>query len=206
MEPVTRISERAVALDQVNVNTDQIFPARFLKNPRSVGYAQFLFHDLRFDEEGTPRETFPLNHPSADDARILVSDLNFGCGSSREGAVYALMDAGFRCLIAPSFGDIFAANCVKNGLLPVVLPAEVCESLRADLKGGNGAPVTVDLPSQTVEGPSGERWSFEIDPFAKHCLVQGLDEIGVTLESVAQIDAFERNWRQETPWLETDNR
>ncbi len=206
MEPVTRISERAVALDQVNVNTDQIFPARFLKNPRSVGYAQFLFHDLRFDEAGTPRPEFPLNHPSAEGANIIVSDLNFGCGSSREGAVYALVDAGFSCLIAPSFGDIFAANCVKNGLLPIVLPEEICASLRGELKRSNGAPVTVDLPSQTVEGPSGDRWHFDIDPFAKHCLVQGLDEIGVTLGSVAEIDAFERNWRLQTPWLETGHR
>jgi 3-isopropylmalate/(R)-2-methylmalate dehydratase small subunit len=203
MEKISRITERAVAIEQINVNTDQIFPARFLKNPRSVGYEQFLFHDLRFDEDGNKRENFPLNDPSVEGARIIVSDINFGCGSSREGAVYALQDAGFRCLIAPSFGDIFAANCIKNGVLPVRLPADVCEQLREQIRTNNGAPITIDLPSQTVELPSGEKQSFDIDPFAKQCLLKGLDEIGVTLESVAEIDGFEQQWRRKTPWLET---
>lgn len=204
MKPVNKISERAVAIDQINVNTDQIFPARFLKNPRSVGYEQFLFHDLRYDETGAKREQFPLNKAAYSDAAIIVSDQNFGCGSSREGAVYALVDAGFRCLIAPSFGDIFAANCVKNGLLTVVLPADVCAELRQQVTDSNGAPISVDLPAQTVEAPSGEKHHFDIDPFAKECLTKGLDEIGLTLTHADKIDGFEESWRAKTPWLEAN--
>ncbi|MEQ9198718.1 MAG: 3-isopropylmalate dehydratase small subunit, partial [Rhodospirillales bacterium] len=121
---------------------------------------------------------------------------------SREGAVYALVDAGFRCLIAPSFGDIFAANCVKNGLLTVVLPADVCAELRRQITDSNGAPVSVDLPAQTIEAPSGEKYSFDIEPFAKECLTKGLDEIGITLSYGDKIDGFEKSWRTKTPWLE----
>jgi 3-isopropylmalate/(R)-2-methylmalate dehydratase small subunit len=188
MTPFTTVSGLAVALDRTNVDTDQIIPARFLRKPRSAGYQNFLFHDLRQEDPA-----FPLNgaHPL-----VLVGAENFGCGSSREGAVYALVDAGIRCVIAPSFGDIFAGNAGKNGLLTITLSAALASTLRAQLP----AEVAVDLPGQSLRFPDGSEHSFAMDPFRKRCLVEGLDDIGLTLEHSERIAAFQAHDRAARPW------
>lgn len=202
MEPFKTVTGVAAPLDQSNINTDQIFPARFIKKPRSVGYAQFTFHDLRRrDSDGGLREDFPLNQARYKDARILVGGVNFGCGSSREGAVYTLEEAGFRVLIAPSFGDIFAANCLKNGLLTIALPEETVADLRAELEGAESPVMTVDLEAETITRPSGERLSFQPESFQKHCLLKGLNEIDLSLEFGAEMEAFEKAHRARLPWL-----
>ena len=176
-------------------------PARFLKRPREGGYGGYLFHDLRFDDSGAERPGFVLNHPTYRDARILVADKNFGCGSSREHAVYCLVDYGFRAVIAPSFGDIFYGNSFKNGFLPVVLPADAVAALREEVTRSPGARIMVDLDRQEVTGPSGAVHRFDIDPFRKHCLLQGVDEITFTLGHVEAIAAFEQRQAGELSWL-----
>jgi 3-isopropylmalate/(R)-2-methylmalate dehydratase small subunit len=199
MQPFTTLSAPAAPIEQPNVDTDQIIPARFLKYPRRDGYGKFLFHDLRFDESGAERPDFVLNRPQFRNARILVTNENFGCGSSREGAVYALYDYGIACVIGPSFGDIFFNNCFKNGLLAVRLPPAEAAALRQSL--GEGGTVSIDLAAQTIAGPDGTRLSFEIEPFRKKVLLKGLDEIGLTLEFGDRIQAFERRHHAERPWL-----
>ena len=201
MEPFTSLTAMAVPIDQVNINTDQIFPARFLKKPRAQGYAGYLFHDLRFNSDGTEDPAFVLNEPPYREARILVANSNFGCGSSREGAVYTLQDFGFRALIAPSFGDIFAANCVKNGVLSVVLPETAATKLRQQLQLSDDPIVTVDLVRQEVTGPDGRHYEFAIEPFPKHCLLNGIDEIEFTLQHADRIVAFEQTYRADFEWL-----
>jgi len=201
MEPFTRITSVAVPLDMSNVNTDQIFPARFIRKPRAVGYAQFTFHDVRRGADGSLRTDFPLNDDRYQDARIIVGGTNFGCGSSREGAVYTLIDSGFRALIAPSFGDIFAANCLKNGVLTIALPADTVGALRDQLSAATDPVVTIDLESEIVTAPDGTRISFSPDPFQKHCLLNGLNEIDLSLEFGTEMAAFEAAYRQQFPWL-----
>ena len=187
MTPFTTLAGEAVALDAANIDTDQIIPARFLRKDRSAGYQNFLFHDLR-EEPG-----FPLNgHKPV----ILAAGANFGCGSSREGAVYALVDAGIRCVIAPDFGDIFAGNAAKNGLLTITLPEALVARLRAMLPGH----MEIDLPAQRLRFPDGGAHGFEIDAFRKRCLVQGLDDIGLTLEYAERIAAFQQRDRATRPW------
>src|SRR5712691_13083054 len=200
MQPFKKLDAVAVPLARPNVDTDQIIPARFLRKLRSEGFGDYLFRDLRFGEDGRPRD-FVLNHPGYRDAKILVAERNFGCGSSREHAVYALWDYGFRAVIAPSFGDIFFNNCFKNGLLPIVLPAEQAAALQAELAQRPGAHVRVDLERQQVIAPSGNVHGFEVDSFRKQCLLQGLDEIAFTLGHDADIAAFERRQSQELRWL-----
>ena len=200
MEPFTRVSGVAAPLDLPNVDTDRIIPARFLRKPRDVGYGQFCFHDMRRRPDGTEDPTFVLNRSAYRDARILVAAENFGCGSSREGAVWALAGRGMRAVIAPSFGDIFHENCLRNGLLPVRLPAATVEALRRALHGAPGAAVTIDLPAQTVAGPDGTSHRFDIDPFRKQALLEGLDEVGLTLRRATEIDAFETRHAAEWPW------
>ena len=197
MEAFRELDAVAVPLPQPNIDTDRIIPARFLSRPREVDHGQFLFHDARLAPDGTPDPDFPLNRPEWQSARIVVAGRNFACGSSRESAVWALFDAGFRCAIAPSFGDIFRSNGTKNGLLPVVLPAEVVEDIIAQLEAAPGAHVAVDLPLQTVTAPDGTVHPFEIDPFAKHCLLQGLDDFGLTATYEDEIAAFERRYGRE---------
>ena len=175
MQTFTTLTALAAPLDLANVNTDQIFPARFIKKPRSVGYAAFTFHDLRRDPGGEERQDFALNQDRFRDAGILVGGINFGCGSSREGAVYTLMDAGVRVLIAPSFGDIFAANCLKNGLLTIILPEAVVAALRKELQEAEDPRLTVDLLAETITRPSGVKLAFSPDFFLKHCLLNGLN-------------------------------
>src|SRR4051794_15314922 len=192
MEKVQRIEAAALPLDQANCDTDQVVPARFLRKPRKVGYGQFLFHDLRFDDDGSEKPGFPLNQDPFRDAKILVADRNFGCGSSREHAVWALYDYGFRAAIAPSFGDIFFNNSFQNGFLPVTLADERCAELRRQLGAKPGAHIVVDLAAQTVTAPDGSTHRFELDPFRKQCLTMGVDDIGFTLAERERIDAFAR--------------
>jgi 3-isopropylmalate/(R)-2-methylmalate dehydratase small subunit len=195
MEPFTTLTAVAVPLDLVNVDTDRIVPARFLRQPRSAGYQNFLFHDLR---ESDPQ--FVLDRPEYRDARILVAAENFGCGSSREAAVWALAGRGLRAWIAPSFGDIFFENSFKNGALAVVLPLARVAALRDHLEAQPGSQVTIDLPSQVVRWEGAEE-RFEVDPFRKECLLAGIDEIDLTLRYAADIDAFEARQAAEIPWL-----
>lgn len=201
MEPFSKITATAVPLDMSNVNTDQIFPARFIRKPRAVGYAPFTFHDVRRGADGSLRPDFPMNEGRYRDARIIVGGTNFGCGSSREGAVYALIDSGFRALIAPSFGDIFAANCLKNGVLTIALPADAVAEMRDQLRAADAPVLTIDLESETITRPDGSKFSFAADPFQKHCLRNGLNEIDLSLEFRAEMAAFEAAYRGRFPWL-----
>ena len=201
MEAFTRLTAVAAPLELPNIDTDRVIPARFLRRPREAGFGPLLFHDVRFDAAGAPKPDFVLNHPAYRDARILVTAENFGCGSSREMAVWALMDYGIRVVIGPSFGDIFFENCFKNGALAVVLPADVAAGLRRALAERPGATLTVDLEGQTVIGPAGEAIRFEIDAFRKHGLLTGQDEVEMTLARLPAIEAFEARRRDEMPWL-----
>jgi 3-isopropylmalate/(R)-2-methylmalate dehydratase small subunit len=192
MEPFAPLDAVAVPIAQPNVDTDQIIPARFLQKLRRNGFGQYLFHDLRFLSDGSENPAFILNQQPYRAARILVAEQNFGCGSSRENAVWALADYGFRLLIAPSFGDIFFSNCLKNGLLPVMLPPDVVADLLASLEAETRQMIQADLVSQTVVFPDGARHEFALDPFAKHCLLNGVDELDYTLSRMDEIIAFER--------------
>ena len=201
MEPFRRLDGRAAPLGLANIDTDQIIPAQFLKTVERKGLAKGLFYGLRYDDAGGERPGFVLNQPAYKGAQILIAGDNFGCGSSREHAPWALLDYGIRCVIAPSFADIFFNNTFKNGILPITLPeARVNELLRFLLELP-GAEITVDLPNQTVTGPDGKVDKFEIDPFRKHCLVNGLDDIGLTMQEEAKIKAFEARSSAERPWL-----
>lgn len=192
MELFTSIEGPAVPMAQPHVDTDQILPARFLHKLRRHGFGQYLFHDLRFTADGSVNAGFLLNHPAYRRARTLVAARNFGCGSSRENAVWALWDYGFRVVIAPSFGDIFRSNCLKNGLLPVVLPPEAVAGLLECLTAVPGSSLEVNLALQTVTAANGTRHTFDVDPFAKHCLLNGVDELDYTLSRMDEILAFER--------------
>jgi 3-isopropylmalate/(R)-2-methylmalate dehydratase small subunit len=191
MEPFITLTASAAPLEMSNVDTDQVIPARLIRRPRDERYASYGFHDLRFTPEGAKRPDFILNQPPFDRAGILVTGRNFGVGSSREAAVYALLAMGIRCVVAESFGDIFFSNSLKNGLLPVRLPEAVCAPLRAALLAAPGTELTVDLRAQRLTGPGGLAHDFAIPGFARDCLLQGLDEIGMTLTLVPEIEAFE---------------
>jgi 3-isopropylmalate/(R)-2-methylmalate dehydratase small subunit len=193
MEAFQRLDAVAVPLGGANIDTDQILPARYLQKPRVNNFGDYLFLDVRRDPQGARRPGFVLNDPIYVQARILVAGPNFGCGSSREQAVWALHDGGIRAVIAPSFGDIFYGNSLKNGLLPVVLPAEAVEALLQSLRGAPGAHVCVDLVTQTVSAPGLGATPFPIDAFPRDCLLQGMDEIDHTLTLGARIEAFEKN-------------
>jgi 3-isopropylmalate/(R)-2-methylmalate dehydratase small subunit len=201
MEPFTTLTAVAAPIDLVNVDTDRIIPARFLRERRGPGFERFLFHDVRFGPDGAERPEFILNQAPFRAARILVAAENFACGSSREAAVWALVAYGFRAFIAPSFGDIFAQNCGKNGALAVRLPGDTVARLRAQLHERPGSPMTVDLLAQTVTGPDGGMHAFEVDEFLKECLVRGQDEIALTLEFGEAIAAFEERRAREMPWI-----
>jgi 3-isopropylmalate/(R)-2-methylmalate dehydratase small subunit len=184
----------AAPYEPVNVDTDQILPARFLKMPRSGGYGQFLFHDVRAE-----KPDFVLDRDAYRDAKIFVGNTNFACGSSREGAAFAFYDAGFRSVIAPSFSDIFYNNCLKNGIVPVRLADEVCAHLRTLLRDKPGTELTVDLANQVVL-ESGKAYPFTVDPFFREMLLKGVDELGLTLSLKDEIEAFERRYAAEFPW------
>ena len=203
MTPFTTLTAVAAPLDMANVDTDKIIPARFLQKPRSAeaGYAPYLFYDMRYDAEGRERPEFVLNQPAFRDARILVAGANFGCGSSREGAVYALIDCGIGCVIASSFGDIHYGNELQNGMLPVILPEETCRRLRGQLHAQPKSQLTVDLESQTVTGPDGASHTFDIDPAYRERLLKGLDDVALILQHLPEIEAFEKRHHTEMPWL-----
>ncbi|NDG39517.1 MAG: 3-isopropylmalate dehydratase small subunit [Betaproteobacteria bacterium] len=200
MQAFNTLTATAVPIDQANVDTDQIIPARFLGHPREQ-QVDAMFHDMRYDANQQRRADFVLNQPAYADAKIIVADRNFACGSSRENAVTVMVDNGFRAFIAPSFGDIFFTNCFQNGVLPIRLPVERVDSLRAALRAAPGSRITVDLANQQVVGPDGQVDAFEIDAFRKDCLLQGLDEISLTLSHEPDIARFEANLRQTMDWL-----
>jgi len=201
MEPFEPLHAVAAALPVPNIDTDQIIPARFLWRKRGDGWGHLLFHDLRFDDAGSPRPQFVLNRPELTGARILLADRNFGCGSSRETAVWALYDYGIRSVLAPSFGDIFFNNCFQNGLLPVVLQPPALEAMMAMVQHSPGSSIGIDLERQCVSGPDGAEHAFEIDPFRKQCLLAGSDEVAFTLGLERELEAFERAYQAKLPWL-----
>ena len=201
MDKFTKLTGIAAPLPLINVDTDMIIPKQFLKTIQRSGLGKNLFDEMRYDADGTEIADFVLNQPAYRNAQILVAGDNFGCGSSREHAPWALLDFGIRCVISTSFADIFFNNCFKNGILPIVLPQEDVDKLMDDAERGANATVTVDLESQTITGPDGGTIAFEVDPFRKHCLLNGLDDIGLTLEKSAAIDAFEGRAAQERPWV-----
>jgi 3-isopropylmalate/(R)-2-methylmalate dehydratase small subunit len=200
MQAFQNLDAVAVPIARPNVDTDQIVPARYLRKPRKLGFGDYLFRDLRLDQDGRERD-FILNKPPYRDAKILVAERNFGCGSSRESAVYALWDYGFRAVIAPSFGDIFFGNSFMNGLLLVVLPAADVAALLAALEAKPGAHMQVDLAAQTVTGADGKAYRFDIDAYRKRCLLEGLDELAFTLSQRDAIAAFEARQAAATPWV-----
>lgn len=204
IEKFTALTAPGIPLDRANVDTDAILPARFLKTIHRTGLGVHLFHAWRYREDGREDADFPLNLPAYRQGKILVAGDNFGCGSSREHAVWALMDYGIRVVIAPSFSDIFYNNGLKNGLLPVRLPAETVRGLLDRLVASPGGAISVDLRAQTVTGPDGVSYPFEIEPFPKECLLEGQDEIALTLRHEPDIARYEREWKKKTPWLFPD--
>ena len=201
MEKFTKLTGIAAPLPMINVDTDKIIPKQFLRTIKRTGLSEGLFYEMRFDEARQPKTGFVLDQPAYKDAQILVAGANFGCGSSREHAPWAILDAGIRCVIAPSFGDIFYNNCFKNGILPIQLPKEQVDLLMDDAERGANAVVSIDLEKQEITGPDGGTVHFEIDRFHKHCLLNGLDDIGQTLEKTGSIDAYEAKQKHTQPWL-----
>ena len=201
MQPFTKLIAVAAPLDMANIDTDKIIPARFLRKLRGPDYERWAFHDIRFDADGKEKPDFVLNQAPYRSAKILVAGANFGCGSSREAAVYVLFDYGIRAVIAPSFGDIHYGNELQNGMLPVVLPDEACQKLRQQLREIPGAQIGIDLESQAVTGPDGAAYSFDIDPSHKERLLKGLDDIGLVMQNIKEIEAFEKKHHGEMPWL-----
>ena len=200
MEKFDKLSGVAAPMPMVNVDTDMIIPKQFLKTIERTGLSKGLFYEMRFDEQGNKKD-FVLDRPAYKDAKILIAGDNFGCGSSREHAPWALLDAGIRCVIAPSFADIFFNNCFKNGILPIKLPREQVDLLMDDAGRGANAIVTVDLENQTISGPDGGSIGFEVDTFRKHCLLNGLDDIGLTMQKADSISDFESQRERNQPWL-----
>jgi 3-isopropylmalate/(R)-2-methylmalate dehydratase small subunit len=200
MDKFDKLTSAAAPLNMINVDTDMIIPKQFLKTIARTGLGKNLFFEMRFDDDGNEVEDFVLNQPAYRDAEIMVADENFGCGSSREHAPWALLDFGIKCVIAPSFADIFYNNCFKNGILPITLPKEDWEKIMDDAQRGANARLTVDLESQTITGPDGGEVSFEIDPFKKKCLLEGLDDIGLTMMNDDKIEKFEGDLDRDQPW------
>ncbi|CCG08734.1 3-isopropylmalate dehydratase small subunit [Pararhodospirillum photometricum] len=201
MEKFTVLTGVAAPLPMINVDTDMIIPKQFLKTIKRTGLGKNLFDEMRYTPEGAENPDFVLNKAAWRSATILVSGANFGCGSSREHAPWALLDFGIRCIIAPSFADIFFNNCFKNGILPIVLPQADVDKLMDDAERGANATVTVDLENQVIRGPDGGAITFEVDAFRKHCLLNGLDDIGLTLQKQDKIDTFEQTRTQQMPWM-----
>ncbi len=201
MEKFDTLTAIAAPLPLINVDTDMIIPKQFLKTIKREGLGRNLFDEMRYDDNGDEVPDFVLNRPAYRDAEILIAGENFGCGSSREHAPWALKDFGIRCVIAPSYADIFFNNCFKNGILPVVLPQEQVDLLMEEAERGSNARMTVDLEAQEITTSSGETIRFEVDPFRKHCLLEGLDDIGLTLEKASAIESFEARAAQSRPWV-----
>ncbi len=201
MEKFTTLSGIAAPLPLVNIDTDMIIPKQFLKTIKRSGLGANLFDEMRFDRDGSEIADFVLNKPQYRDAQILVAGDNFGCGSSREHAPWAIADFGITCVISTSFADIFYNNCFKNGILPITLPQEQVDVLMKDAEKGSNARIEVDLEAQTITSSDGDVFTFEVDAFKKHCLLNGLDDIGLSLEKVAAIDSFEVKAAAERPWV-----
>jgi 3-isopropylmalate/(R)-2-methylmalate dehydratase small subunit len=195
LTPFEQLEAVAVPIARANVDTDQILPARYLQKPRADDFGAYLFRDLRLRKDGSEEPSFVLNQPAWRGARIVVAGRNFACGSSREHAVWALYDYGIRAVVAPSFGDIFHSNALKNGLLPIRLPELAVAAMLADIEARPGVHMVVDLTAQTVTAPNGGVHAFDIDPFARHCLLEGLDELAYTLSLTDRIAAFERGYQ-----------
>ena len=201
MDKFTTLTGVAAPLPIRNVDTDMIIPKQFLKTIKRTGLGKSLFYEMRYDEQGNEVSDFVLNQPAYRKATILVTGENFGCGSSREHAPWSLLDFGIRCIIAPDFADIFYNNCFQNGILPIKLPQAEVDKLMDDAQRGANATLTVDLESQEIRGPDGGVIKFDIDPFRKHCLLNGLDAIGLTLEKKQSIEKFEQSAATARPWL-----
>lgn len=201
MEKFDKLTAVAAPLPLINVDTDMIIPKQFLKTIKREGLGVNLFDEMRYDDNGEEIPDFVLNKPAYRDAEILIAGENFGCGSSREHAPWAIKDFGIRCVIAPSYADIFFNNCFKNGILPIVLPQEQVDLLMEDAEKGSNARMTVDLEAQEITTSAGQAIPFEVDPFRKHCLLEGLDDIGLTLEKAAAIESFEASAAQSRPWV-----
>jgi 3-isopropylmalate/(R)-2-methylmalate dehydratase small subunit len=201
MEKFTSLTGVAAPLPLINIDTDMIIPKQFLKTIKRTGLGKNLFDEMRYTADGAEVPDFVLNKPAYRKAQILVAGANFGCGSSREHAPWALLDFGIRCVIAESFADIFYNNSFKNGILPIVLPPEEVAKLMDDAQRGANAVISIDLEKQEITGPDGGRIHFELDPFRKHCLLHGLDDIGLTLQKQSKIDSFETTRKLSQPWL-----
>ncbi len=201
MQKFETLTGVAAPMNFVNVDTDMIIPKQFLKTIKRTGLGKSLFFEMRYTQEGQELPDFVLNKPAYRKAQVLVAGDNFGCGSSREHAPWALLDFGIRCVISTSFADIFYNNCFKNGILPIVVSPDDLKKLMDDAERGSNATLTIDLPNQEIRGPDGGTVKFDIDPFRKHCLLNGLDDIGLTLEKAASIDSFEQKQSASQPWL-----
>lgn len=201
MQAFTKLTGVAAPLESANIDTDKIIPARFLRKLRGPDYQKLAFHDIRYDADGKDRADFVLNQAPYRQAKILVAGANFGCGSSREAAVYVMWDYGIRSVIAPSFGDIHYGNELQNGMLPVMLPDATCQKLRQQLRDRPGAEISIDLEAQTVTGPDGAAYRFDIDATHKERLLNGLDDIGLVMQNIREIEAFEQKHHEALPWL-----
>ena len=201
MEKFTTLTGVAAPMNMINIDTDMIIPKQYLTTVGRTGLGKALFFEMRYNDDGSENPDFVLNQPAYRNATILVAGDNFGCGSSREHAPWALLDFGIRCVIATSFADIFYNNCFKNGILPIKLPPEDVAKLMDDAERGANATLTIDLEVQEIRGPDGGVIGFDVDPFRKHCLLNGLDDIGLTLNKIAKIDAFEAHLQVSQPWL-----
>lgn len=201
MRKFTQLRGVAAPLPMINIDTDMIIPKQFLKTIKRTGLGTALFDEMRRTPDGKEKPDFVLNQPAYRKAQILVAGENFGCGSSREHAPWAILDFGITCVIAPSFADIFYNNCFKNGILPITLPQAIVDKLMDDARKGANAVLTIDLEKQEITRPDGEIIKFEIDPFRRHCLLNALDDIGLTMEKSKSIDEFETRQRQSQPWL-----
>src|SRR3954465_6830005 len=201
MEPFKTLEGVAAPLNMINVDTDMIIPKQYLKTIHRTGLGKALFDEMRYNTDGSERPDFVLNKPAYRNAKILVAGENFGCGSSREHAPWALLDYGITCVISTSFADIFYNNCFKNGILPIKLPKEDVDKLLDDASRGANAVVSIDLEKQEIRGPGGGCIKFEIDAFRKHCLLNGLDDVGLTLQKKPKVDSFESQQKGSQPWL-----
>lgn len=201
MDKFTQITGIAAPLDLINIDTDMIIPKQFLKTIHRTGLGKNLFDEMRYDDNGQPIADFVLNKEPYTAAEILVAGDNFGCGSSREHAPWALLDFGIRCVIAPSFADIFYNNCFKNGILPIKLPREIVDSLMEKATRGGNATFTINLEEQKIVDPDGQEYGFDVDEFRRHCLLNGLDDIGLTLQKADQIKDYEASRKNEAPWV-----
>jgi len=201
MQKFTKLTGVAAPMPMINIDTDMIIPKGHLKTIKRTGLGKALFDEMRYNADGTEKPDFVLNQPAYRKSQVIVAGANFGCGSSREHAPWALLDFGIRCVIAPSFADIFHSNCFKNGILPIALPQEVCDRLMDDARKGANATITVDLEKQEITRPDGEVIRFKVDAFRRHCLLNGLDDIGLTLQKGASVETYEARQKVSQPWL-----